>query len=149
MSYIGDFMVYQHRAPSTLAQVMVCCLLTMSHYLNNVDFPMMTSSNGNIFHVTGHLCGEFTSRRWIPRTKASDAGLWYFYDLRLNERLSKQLWGWWFEMLSRPLWCHCNAISEVLLHSPVSRFTVNTQASILYNECEKCTFKISVTAPIE
>ena len=27
---------------------------------------MMTSSNGNIFRVTGHLCGEFTGRRWIP-----------------------------------------------------------------------------------
>ena len=30
---------------------------------------MMTSSNGNIFRVTGHLCGEFTGPRWIPRTK--------------------------------------------------------------------------------
>ena len=39
---------------------------------------MMTSSNGNIFRVTGHLCGEFTGLRWIPRTKASDAELWYF-----------------------------------------------------------------------
>ena len=36
---------------------------------------MMTSSNGNIFRVTGHLCGEFTGPRWIPRTKASDAEL--------------------------------------------------------------------------
>ena len=27
---------------------------------------MMTSSNGNIFHATGHLCGEFTGPRWIP-----------------------------------------------------------------------------------
>ena len=34
---------------------------------------MMTSSNGNIFRVTGHLCGEFTGPRWIPHTKASDA----------------------------------------------------------------------------
>ena len=25
---------------------------------------MMTSSNGNIFHITGHLCGEFTGPRW-------------------------------------------------------------------------------------
>ena len=25
---------------------------------------MMTSSNGNIFRVTGHLCGEFTGHRW-------------------------------------------------------------------------------------
>ena len=40
---------------------------------------MMTSSNGNIFRVTGHLCGEFTShRRWILRTKAIDVELWYF-----------------------------------------------------------------------
>ena len=28
----------------------------------------MTSSNGNIFRVTDHLCGEFTADRWIPRT---------------------------------------------------------------------------------
>ena len=38
--------------------------------------PMMTSSNGNILRVTGHLCGEFTGHRWIPHTKASDAELW-------------------------------------------------------------------------
>ena len=37
---------------------------------------MMTSSNGYIFRVTGHLCGEFTGPRWIPHTKASDAELW-------------------------------------------------------------------------
>ena len=43
-----------------------------------VLFAMMTSSNGNIFRVTGSLCGEFTGRRWIPHTKASDTGLWYF-----------------------------------------------------------------------
>ena len=34
---------------------------------------MMTSSNGNIFRVTGPLCGEFTGHRWIPLTQASDA----------------------------------------------------------------------------
>ena len=39
---------------------------------------MMTSSNGNIFRVTGPLCGEFTGRRWIPLTETSDAGCWYF-----------------------------------------------------------------------
>ena len=39
---------------------------------------MMTSWNGNIFRVTGHLCGEFTGHRWIPGTKASDAELWCF-----------------------------------------------------------------------
>ena len=39
---------------------------------------MMTSSNGNIFRVTGHLCGEFPGHWWIPHTKASDAELWRF-----------------------------------------------------------------------
>ena len=36
---------------------------------------MMTSSNGNIFRVTGLLRGEFTGQRRIPRTKAK---LWCF-----------------------------------------------------------------------
>ena len=73
---------------------------------------MMTSSNGNIFRITGHLCGEFTDPRWIPHTKASDAEL-CFFDLRPNKRLSKQLWGWWFETQSRPLWCHRNALGNI------------------------------------
>ena len=69
---------------------------------------IMTSSNGNIFRVAGHLCGnspvpgEFPAR---PVTRSFDV----FFDLRLNKRLSKQSWGWWFETLSRSLWRHCNA----------------------------------------
>ena len=43
-----------------------------------LSFCMMTSSNGNIFCVTGPLCGGFIGHRWIPRTKASDSELWYF-----------------------------------------------------------------------
>ena len=40
---------------------------------------MMTSSNENIFHVTGSLCGDFTGHRWILLTKASDAELRCFH----------------------------------------------------------------------
>ena len=43
-----------------------------------LDQIMMTSSNGNIFRVTGPFCGEISGHRWIPRTKASDAELWCF-----------------------------------------------------------------------
>ena len=46
--------------------------------LTRLSRCMMTSSNGNIFGVTGPLCREFTGHRWIPLTKASDAGLWCF-----------------------------------------------------------------------
>ena len=52
--------------------------LSTSHLtdVTAAHISMMTSSNGNIFRVTGHLCGEFTGPRWIPRTKASVAELW-------------------------------------------------------------------------
>ena len=43
-----------------------------------VNKNMMMSSNGNIFHITGPLCGEFTGHRWIPLTRDSGAKLWYF-----------------------------------------------------------------------
>ena len=66
-------------------------LVVLKHYI-------MTSSNGNIFSVTGHLCGEFTGHR--PVTRSFDV----FFDLRLNKPLSKQSWGWWFDMPSRSLW---------------------------------------------
>ena len=46
--------------------------------------------------------GEFPTQR--PVTRSFDV----FFDLRLNKRLSKQSWGWWFGTLSRPLWRHCN-----------------------------------------
>ena len=46
--------------------------------IENLRDHMMTSWNGNILRVTGHLCGEFTGPRWIPRTKANDAELWCF-----------------------------------------------------------------------
>ena len=51
-----------------------------SNYITNLyDQTLMTSSNGNIFRVTGLLCGEFTGHRWNPLTKASDAELWCFW----------------------------------------------------------------------
>ena len=68
---------------------------------------MLTSSNGNIFRVTGTCCWEFTSHRWIPLTKASDAELWYFL-WSASERLSQQSWSYWFEKPSRSLCRHCN-----------------------------------------
>ena len=46
------------------------------HLLDKV--LMVTSSNGNIFRVTGPLWGEFTGHRWIPLTEAGGAELWCF-----------------------------------------------------------------------
>ena len=46
--------------------------------------------------------GEFPTQR--PVTRSFDV----FFDLRLNKRLSKHSWAWWFETLSPPLWRHRN-----------------------------------------
>ena len=53
--------------------------------------------------------GEFPAQR--PVTRSFDV----FFDLRLNKRLSKQSWGWWFETLSRPLWRHRNGLCFVVV----------------------------------
>ena len=61
-------------------------------------WPMMTSSNRNLSSVTV----EFPAQRSVGSFDV-------FFDLRLNERLIKQSWGWWLETPSRPLWRHSNA----------------------------------------
>ena len=51
---------------------------------------MMTSSNGNIFRVTGPLCGEFTGPGEFPAQRPVTRSFDVIFDLRLNKRLSKQ-----------------------------------------------------------
>ena len=70
----------------------------------------MTSSNGT-FSTLLAICvgnspvtGEFLAQR--PVTRSFDV----FFDLRLNKRLSKQSWGWWFETPWRSLWRHRNVL---------------------------------------
>ena len=48
------------------------------------------------------VTSEFPAQR--PVTRSFDI----FFDLRLNKRLSKQSWGWWFETQSCSLYRHCN-----------------------------------------
>ena len=45
---------------------------------------MMTSSNGNIFRVTGPLCGEFTGPGEFPTQRPVMRSFDVFFDLRLN-----------------------------------------------------------------
>ena len=69
---------------------------------------MKTSSNGTIFRITGPLCGEFTSPGEFPAQRPVTQSFDVFFDLRLNNRLSKQTWDWWFETPPWSLWRHCN-----------------------------------------
>ena len=55
--------------------------------------------------------GEFPAQR--PVTRSFDV----FFHLRLNKRLSKQSWGWWFETPASWLWRHCNAMRCGIHHT--------------------------------
>ena len=79
-------------------------------YYNSPLVPtaMMTSSNGNIFRVTGLLLGNSPATGEFPAQRPVTRSFDVFFDLRLNKRLSKQSWDWWFETPSCSLWRHCN-----------------------------------------
>ena len=59
--------------------------------------------------------GEIPTQR--PVTRSFDV----FFDLRLNKRLRKQSWGWWFETLSRPLCRHRNVDNFSVPHHSMNR----------------------------
>ena len=83
-------------------------------HINNF---MMTSSNGNIFGVTGLLCREFTGPGDFPTQGPVTRSFDVFFDVCLNKRLSKLPWGWWFETPSWSLWRHCNVSRGNPTHS--------------------------------
>ena len=104
MTSSGTIVWKSYRQSVKLGRIHKCpvnIVFTDGHY-------MMTSSNGNIFHVTGHLRGEFTGDCWIPPQRPVTPSSEIFFDLRMNKLLSKQWWCWWFETPLRPLWFHCN-----------------------------------------
>ena len=61
------------------------------------------------------VTGEFPAQS--PVTRSFDV----FFDLRLNQQLSKQWRRWWFETPSRSLWRLCNECGDIL-KDLVSRF---------------------------
>ena len=93
----------------------------------------MTSSNGNIFRVTGPLCGEFTGPGEFPAQRPVTRSFDVFLDLHPNKRLSKQWRGWWFETQLCPLWRHRNVLGAVVYRLSGSESDVKPNQSI-YNQ---------------
>ena len=54
--------------------------------------------------------GDYPAQR--PVTRSFDV----FFDPRLNKRLIKQSWSWWFETLPRPLWRHSNVTKTLSIN---------------------------------
>ena len=97
------FFIYNHR--NTLVKYisgwvkqkapLQICIITTSSYGNISALLAICAGNSPV-------TGEFSAQR--PVMRSFDV----FFDLRLNKRLSKQSWGWWFETPWRSLWRHCN-----------------------------------------
>ena len=87
----------------------------------------MTSCYGNIFLITGHLCGEFRIR---PVTRTIDV-------LRLNKRLSKQSWCWWSETPSLPFWRHRNVTRKMCI---IVTWTTTYSTSISHTDDHKSNY---------
>ena len=73
---------------------------------------MMTSSNGNIFRVTGLLCREFTAPGEFPSQRPVTRSFDAFFDLCQNKQVSKQSRDWWSETPSSSLWRQCNGFEK-------------------------------------
>ena len=119
-----------------------------SHFMEEHSSPtsiflvfMMTSSNGNMFRVTGFCAGnstmtagnspvtdEFPSHR--PVTRSFDV----FFDLRLNKGLSKQSSHRWFETPSLSLWRHCNVVpnSDPVIRAAGGSFGIQRVAVVQF-----------------
>ena len=72
-------------------------MLRMATSLNGINSALLATCVGN-----SPATGEYPAQR--PVTRSFDV----FFHLRLNKRLSKQSWGWWFEKPSRLLWRQCD-----------------------------------------
>ena len=62
------------------------------------------------------VSGEFPAQRPVTRFDV-------FFDLRLNKRLSKHWWGWWFETPSWSLWRQCNDMGKCL--HPTKKYMID------------------------
>ena len=101
---------------------------------SSIRYTMMASSNGNIFRVSGPLCGEFTGPGEFPTQRPVTRSFDVFFDRRLNKRSSKQPRGWWLETLSCSLWhMYMNIMKSLFIHLEIN----------IINRNDRCKYIIS------
>ena len=70
--------------------------------------------------------------RWSPPQRPVTRSFDVFFDLRLNKRLSKQPWGWWFGTPSWSIWRQCNGSGLQFWSRWGTRFVLNWWS---WNQC--------------
>ena len=92
------------------------CVVSNFHNFEGAATKLFAPMHDDVFKWK-HFPRYWSFMRGIHRLPVNSPhkGQWcgalmFFFYLRLNKRLSKQSWGWWFETPSRSLWCHCNVL---------------------------------------
>ena len=78
---------------------------------------IMTSSNETFSAILALCAGIHQSPVNSPSQRPVTRSFDVFIDLRLNTRLSKRSWDWWFETPSCSLWRHCNVTNGWLRYT--------------------------------
>ena len=99
MAYLAFWAWWDH---ASLYQRASSCSITWWRHPMEKFSALLAICAGN-----SPVTGEFPAQ--MPVTGSFDV----FFDLRLNKRLRKHSWGWWFETPSHPLWRQRN---DILAH---------------------------------
>ena len=118
----------RHRISFTLFEFIHSKVITLTAFLKKYVLIMINHTNSTTknciwcgFRIECDFHGLFQWWRhqmetfFVPAQRSVTRSFDVFFDLRLNERLSKQSWGWWFETPSRPLWRYSNGIPLLTL----------------------------------
>ena len=99
---------YVSRISHTFCAFIICSFFLVSWWRHQMEIfsALLAICVGN-----SPVNGEFPAQRPVTRSFG------VFFDLQMNERLSKQSWGWWFEEPSRPFWCLSNVVLIYFSHS--------------------------------
>ena len=79
--------------------------------------PMITSSNGNIFRVTGPLCGEFTGVRGIPRSPVNSPNKGQWRGALMFSLICIWINGWVNNREAGDLRCHHTHHNVIVMHT--------------------------------
>ena len=107
---------------------MLSCFILSLCSLNNQTW--LCSNPGSLCEILQILHDDVIKWKHFPRYwpfvrgihrspvnsphKVQWSGVFMFFYLCLNERLSKQPCGWWLETPSWSLWCHCNGYIKLM-----------------------------------
>ena len=153
LAYWYWFSVHNWFVPNTVSRISVCfvdmevkVLMHKETLITHKGTEKLSSwwrHQTETFSALLDLCagnsrvtGGFPSQR--PVKRSFDV----FFDLRINKRLSKQSWGWWFETPSRSPWRHCNG-------GPCAdwNYDVQTKAISPVYSCPERSFHATDTVP--